>query len=105
MALTDIVSAEKEDGAIDMLISMVVEELAEKLHTEVEDILPEFLQCPFIHFALQQQPLAFDDFFIIVRQFHVFFQRSEPHFRRLFLQQPVKNRLIHLFLLRITCFF
>lgn len=34
----------KEDSAIDMLIGMTAEELAEKLHTEVENILPEFLQ-------------------------------------------------------------
>ena len=68
-------------------------------------ILPELFQRPFVHFALQQQFFAFDDFFVIVRQFHIFFQRSEPHLRCFFLQQPLQNRSVHLFPLRITCFF
>ena len=38
------VTVEKVNAAIDMNISMVVEELAETLQAPVEEILPQFLQ-------------------------------------------------------------
>lgn len=38
------ISAEKESAAIDMVISMAVEELAQALGTTVEEALPQFLQ-------------------------------------------------------------
>lgn len=44
MAVTQSISEEKEDGAIDMMVSMVAEELADELNISVEDALPMFLQ-------------------------------------------------------------
>lgn len=44
MELKETLSAEKENAAIDMTISMVAEELAEMMHTTVEEALPRFLQ-------------------------------------------------------------
>jgi len=44
MALISSIPVEKENAAIDMNISMAVEDLSEILHISVEDILPQFLQ-------------------------------------------------------------
>ena len=44
MAVDTTVPAEKENVAIDMNITMVVEDLAEILHKPEEEILPQFLQ-------------------------------------------------------------
>jgi hypothetical protein len=44
MAVNPPVLVEKENAAIDMNISMVVESLSEILHASVEEILPQFLQ-------------------------------------------------------------
>lgn len=44
MAVTENVPVEKENTAIDMIISMVAEELADKLHISVEEALSRFLQ-------------------------------------------------------------
>ena len=44
MAVNSSISVEKENAAIDMNISMVVDDLAEILHKSVEEVLPQFLQ-------------------------------------------------------------
>lgn len=44
MAVGSEVPVEKENAAIDMNISMAVEDLAEILHHPVEEILPKFFQ-------------------------------------------------------------
>ena len=44
MVVNSSISVEKENAAIDMNISMVVDDLAEILHKAVEEILPQFLQ-------------------------------------------------------------
>ena len=44
MAIDTPVPVEKENAAIDMTISMAVEELSETLHKSVEEILPVFFQ-------------------------------------------------------------
>ena len=47
MAISDSmepISEEKENGAIDMMVGMVAEEIAYALHTTVEVVLPQFLQ-------------------------------------------------------------
>ena len=44
MAIDTPVPVEKENAAIDMTISMAVEELSETLHKSVEEILPVFVQ-------------------------------------------------------------
>ena len=41
---TESISEDKENGAIDMMVSMVSEELAETLHMTVEEVMPLFLQ-------------------------------------------------------------
>jgi hypothetical protein len=44
MDITPSVTIEKENAAIDMNISMAVEDLAEILHMPMEELLPQFLQ-------------------------------------------------------------
>lgn len=44
MAVDNQIPVEKENAAIDMTISMAVEELSEILGISVEEVLPEFLQ-------------------------------------------------------------
>ena len=44
MAVAETISRERENGAIDMMISMVAEDLADVLHMSVEEVLPMFLQ-------------------------------------------------------------
>ena len=44
MAVSSSIPVEKENAAIDMNISMAVEDLAEILHQPVEEVLPQFLQ-------------------------------------------------------------
>ncbi len=44
MAVNSSIPAEKENAAIDMNISMVVDDLAELLRKPVEEVLPQFLQ-------------------------------------------------------------
>jgi hypothetical protein len=44
MAVNPPVPVEKENAAIDMNISMAVDDLSEILHKPVEEILPQFLQ-------------------------------------------------------------
>ncbi len=44
MAVNAPISVEKENEAIDMNISMTVDDLAEILHKSVEEVLPQFLQ-------------------------------------------------------------
>ena len=44
MAVNSSIPVEKENDAIDMNISMAVEDLAEILHQPVEEVLPQFLQ-------------------------------------------------------------
>ena len=44
MAVASSIPVEKENAAIDMIISMVVEDLSEALHIPVEEMLPKFLQ-------------------------------------------------------------
>ena len=44
MSVSETISIEKENAAIDMMVSMVVEELADILHQTVEGIMPMFLQ-------------------------------------------------------------
>ncbi|MBR4473509.1 MAG: hypothetical protein IKS55_07705 [Oscillospiraceae bacterium] len=42
--MTNEISLEKENAAIDMIAAMVAEELADELNTTPEEILPAFLQ-------------------------------------------------------------
>ena len=44
MPLTDTISQVRENAAIDMMVSMVAEDLAEQLHIPVEEALSCFLQ-------------------------------------------------------------
>ena len=44
MALTERFSAERENAAIDMMVSMVAQELSDTLGCSVEEIMPRFLQ-------------------------------------------------------------
>lgn len=44
MVIPSFVPVEKENAAIDMNISMAVEELSERLHVTPEELLPDFLE-------------------------------------------------------------
>ena len=44
MVIPSSVPVEKENAAIDMNISMAVEELSERLHVSQEELLPDFLE-------------------------------------------------------------
>ena len=44
MAVADTISKERENAAIDMMVSMVSEELADELNMPVEEAMPLFLQ-------------------------------------------------------------
>ena len=44
MAVTESFSTEKENMAVDMMIALVVEVLAEETHQPAETIMPQFLQ-------------------------------------------------------------
>lgn len=44
MAVNSSIPVEKENAAIDMNISMVVDDLADLLHKPVEEVLSQFLQ-------------------------------------------------------------
>ena len=44
MAVAAEISVERENAAIDMMVSMVAEDLSEELQMPVEEVLPLFLQ-------------------------------------------------------------
>ena len=44
MAVTDCISTEKENMAVDMMITLVVEALATETNQSAETIMPQFLQ-------------------------------------------------------------